>query len=135
MNAKKAVSSRSQQSSKQDDRRLGFLNRLKTGTASSPAAPAVVLEQLPVVPEAPVQPSKLRGSGRVSLRGKLPVTPKEAEKSVLLRLPAGLLEAFDAHTVGTRTAVIIALMADATARAQAGENLDFDADDVTKFLS
>lgn len=135
MNAKKASLSRPQQSSKKDDRRLDFLNRLKTGTASSAAVPAADLEQIPAVPETPVPPAKLRGSGRVSLRGKLPATPKEDEKSVLLRLPAGLLEAFDAHTVGTRTAVIIALMADATARAQAGENLDFEAEDVTKFLS
>ena len=103
--------------------RGAFMDKLKKGTAAAgEAAPAAAPE------------TAKRGTGRISFKGRLPVlASKDDEKAVLVRMPAKLLEALDAHVVGARAAVIVAMLADATQRAQAGESIDFDAATVAQW--
>lgn len=76
-------------------------------------------------------PKSQRGTGRISLAGRLPTTPSDDTRNplmpVLVRIPAKLLEAFDAHLVGVRSAAIAALVAEATQHAQQGSNIDLQA--------
>lgn len=88
---------------------------------------------MPKAKPAPVLdvPKAKRGTGRVSIAGRLPTTPKEDTANplvpVLIRVPAKLLDAFDAHLVGVRSAAIAALIAEATQQAQSGGNIDLQA--------
>lgn len=114
--------------------------------ASAPAAPAAA----PVPTPAPVErrqstaddvlrhstdDSRRRG-GRLVLLGSLPAwgrsTPeaKEKRQEVLISVPKKLLKAFDAGISGTRSQLIVALIAKATEAVERGEDIELRAEDL-----
>lgn len=67
-------------------------------------------------------------AGVIGVRGRLPMA--DEKQGILLHLPVPLKEALTKHVSGSRSAVIVALIANAVDRAMAGETILLEAKDV-----